>query len=334
MSKRKAQDQNPNSDFCEFLSELAEYEKNVSRQIHKYNAYRKAASVLAKHPTRIKSGEEARKLPGIGDKIGKKIDEFIKTGKLEKLEKIRGDETTKAIQQLTRVSRIGPAAARKFVDEGITSLEGLKQVQDKLNHHQKIGFKYVEEFEKRIPREEMLKLREMIMEKIAEFDKEIIATVCGSFRRGATSSGDIDVLLTHPSFNSTDREFDKKALLHGVVDTLSKGSFVTDSLSLGDTKFMPFCILPKAKEKIHRRIDIRLIPNDQYYCGILYFTGSDEFNRRMRQHALDNRFTINEYSIRPLGSTGVPGEPIPVSSEEEIFEIIGMEYKQPHERNL
>ena len=42
----------------------------------------------------------------------------------------------------------------------------------------------------------------------------------------------------------------------------------------------------------------RLIPNDQYYCGILYFTGSDEFNRRMRQHALDNRFTINEYSIR------------------------------------
>ena len=31
---------------------------------------------------------------------------------------------------------------------------------------------------------------------------------------------------------------------------------------------------------------------------------------------------------------GVPGEPIPVSSEEEIFEIIGMEYKQPHERNL
>ena len=30
----------------------------------------------------------------------------------------------------------------------------------------------------------------------------------------------------------------QKALLHGVVDSLSKGSFVTDSLSLGDTKFM------------------------------------------------------------------------------------------------
>lgn len=334
MSKRKAPDQNPNSEFCDFLIELAEYEKNVTRQIHKYNAYRKAASVLAKHPTRIKSGADARKLPGIGDKIGKKIDEFIKTGKLEKLEKIRSDDSTKAIQQLTRVSGIGPAAARKFVDEGITSVEGLKNVQGELNHHQKIGLKYVEEFEKRIPREEMLKLQEVIFKKIADFDKEIIATVCGSFRRGAGSSGDIDVLVTHPTFNSSDTDFEKKALLHGVVDKLVEGNFVTDTLSLGDTKFMGVCVLPKTKEKLHRRIDIRLIPNDQYYCGILYFTGSDEFNRRMRQEALEKGFTINEYSIRPLGSTGVPGEPIPVTSEEEIFELIGMDYKQPHERNL
>lgn len=334
MSKRKAPDQNPNSEFCDFLIELAEYEKNVSRQIHKYNAYRKAASVLAKHPTKIKSGEEARKLPGIGDKIGRKIDEFIKTGKLEKLEKIRSDDTTKAIQQLTRVSGIGPAAARKLVDEGVTSLEGLKKVQDKLNHHQKIGLKYVEEFEKRIPREEMLKLQEIIIKKTAEFDKEIIPTVCGSFRRGAASSGDIDILVTRPSFNASDTDFDKGALLHGVVDKLTNGGFITDSISMGETKFMGVCILPKTKEKLHRRIDIRLIPYDQYYCGILYFTGSDEFNKRMRHDALEKGFTINEYSIRPLGSTGVPGEPIPVSSEEEIFEIIGMKYKQPHERNL
>lgn len=334
MSKRKAPDQNPNSDFCDFLIELAGYEKNVSRQIHKHNAYRKAASVLAKHPTRIKNGEEARKLPGIGNAIGKKIDEFIKTGKLEKLEKIRADDTTKAIQQLTRVSGIGPAAARKFVEEGVSTLEGLKKVQERLNHHQKIGLKYLEEFEKRIPRDEMLKLQEIIIEKIEKFDKDIIATVCGSFRRGATSSGDIDVLVTHPSFLSTDNDFDKKALLHGVVDMLTKAGFVTDSISLGDTKFMGVCILPKSKEQVHRRIDVRLIPNDQYFCGILYFTGSDEFNRRMRHHALEKGFTINEYSIRPLGSTGVPGEPIPVSSEQEIFEIIGMDYKEPTERNL
>ena len=51
-------------------------------------SHRKAASALAKHPTKIKNGEEARKLQGIGDKIAKKIDEFISTGQLAKLEKV------------------------------------------------------------------------------------------------------------------------------------------------------------------------------------------------------------------------------------------------------
>lgn len=50
--------------------------------------------------------------------------------------------------------------------------------------------------------------------------------------------------------------------------------------------------------KISQICCFRLIPNDQYHCGILYFTGSDEFNRRMRQEALEKGFTINEYSIR------------------------------------
>ena len=53
-----------------------------------------------------------------------------------------------------------------------------------------------------------------------------------------------------------------------------------------------------------RRIDIRLIPIDQYYFGTLYFTGSDMFNKQMRAHALEQGFTLNEYCIRPMGDTG------------------------------
>ena len=48
--------------FFFFFSELANYEKNVNRQMHKYNAYRKAAGVLAKHPTKIQTGKEAKAL--------------------------------------------------------------------------------------------------------------------------------------------------------------------------------------------------------------------------------------------------------------------------------
>ena len=49
---------------------------------------RKAAAALAKHPTKIKSGAEAKALPGVGKKIADKIDEFLSTGQLKKLEKV------------------------------------------------------------------------------------------------------------------------------------------------------------------------------------------------------------------------------------------------------
>nr|DBA30151.1 TPA: hypothetical protein GDO54_006167 [Pyxicephalus adspersus] len=62
MSKRKAPQESLNEGITDFLVELANYERNVNRAIHKYNAYRKAASVISKYPTKIKSGAEAKKL--------------------------------------------------------------------------------------------------------------------------------------------------------------------------------------------------------------------------------------------------------------------------------
>lgn len=333
MSKRKdPTSENPNKEFCDFLMELANYEKNVNRQMHKYNAYRKAAGVLAKHPNKITSGKEAKALEGIGEKIAKKIDEFIQTGKLEKLEKIRASDTNVAITELTRVTGIGPAAAQKLVQEGITGIEDLRKHTDKLNHHQQIGLKHYEDFEKRIPREEMLELQRITFTEIDQLDSGYKAEVCGSFRRGAATSGDIDILLTHPAFTSSSKKMPD--LLKKLVTRLEEINFITDRLSLGDTKFMGVCKLPDTEKKhAYRRIDIRLLPHDQYYCALLYFTGSDMFNKNMRGVALEKGFTLNEYTIRPLGSTGVPGEPLPVTSEEDIFDYLDMVYKKPSERN-
>lgn len=67
---------------------MADYEKNVNRDIHRYNAYRKAANAVSQHPEKITSGAEAKKLKGVGVKISEKIDEFLTTGKLQKLENV------------------------------------------------------------------------------------------------------------------------------------------------------------------------------------------------------------------------------------------------------
>ncbi|KAG7332296.1 hypothetical protein KOW79_004130 [Hemibagrus wyckioides] len=337
MSKRKAPQETLNEGITDFLIELANYEKNVNRAIHKYNAYRKAASVIAKYPHKIKSGTEAKKLDGVGAKIAEKIDEYLTTGKLRKLEKIRNDDTSSSINFLTRVTGIGPAAARKFYDEGVKTLDDLKKIEHKLNHHQQIGLKYFDEFEKRIPRSEMENMEALILLELEQLDPEYIGTICGSYRRGAESSGDIDILLTHPDFTSQSHK--QPRLLHAVVEHLESTGFITDTLSKGDTKFMGVCQLQRGvgdenkKDYDHRRIDIRLIPKDQYYCGVLYFTGSDIFNKNMRTHALEKGFTLNEYTIRPLGVTGVPGEPLLVDSEKDIFDYIHMKYREPKERS-
>lgn len=58
-------------------------------------------------------------------------------------------------------------------------------------------------------------------------------------------------------------------------------------------------------EKPYRRLDIRLAPHDQYYCAILYFTGSDMFNKEMRTHALEKKYTLNEYTLKKLTLEGI-----------------------------
>ncbi|BES87960.1 DNA polymerase [Nesidiocoris tenuis] len=330
MSKRKAPSaDNLNQDFCEFLIELADYEKNVNRNIHKHNVYRKAANVLASHPTRIKNGDEARKLNGIGAKIAEKIDEFLQTGKLRKLDNIRKDDTSQAINEMTRVSGIGPAKAQDLVRSGIKTIEDLEKNKDKLTHHQRIGLKYVHDFEQKIPRAEIEKIEGVVRDELGKLDSEYLITICGSYRRGKLESGDIDVLVTHPSFTSETKDKHLAAsLLKKVVSCLEAKQLITDTISLGDVKFMGVCKV----DEIARRIDIRLTPHDQYHCSTLYFTGSDMFNKEMRTHAIANGFTLNEYCLRPMGATGIAGKPVPVSSEEDIFDYINFPYKAPQDR--
>ncbi|GAA6065454.1 DNA polymerase beta, partial [Tachysurus ichikawai] len=98
----------------------------------------------------------------------------------------------------------------------------------------------------------------LILQELEQLDQEYLGTICGSYRRGAESSGDIDILLTHPDFTS---QSDKQPrLLHAVVEHLESIGFVTDTLSKGDTKFMGVCQLQRGVENKndynHRRIDI------------------------------------------------------------------------------
>lgn len=198
--------------------------------------------------------------------------------------------------------------------------------------------------------------------------KNYIVTFCGSFRRGADSSADIDILLTHNNYVSSghakenkdsrnkkdliiDSEKSAMELLERVVNKLIDIKFITDTIALGETKYMVYYsnhiktlllkLITKIKKKgvcsfnkksPFRRIDIRLIPHDQYYCGVFYFTGSDMFNRNIRKLAHEKGFILNEYSLRKLSESGIPGKALPIKSEQDIFDHLGLDYKLPKDR--
>ena len=77
-----------NSDLTDVFDKLASYEEDP----HKRNAYREAADAIYKLPFEVKSGSELAtgpmKIPGIGKGIAKKIDEFLETGKIKRLEEL------------------------------------------------------------------------------------------------------------------------------------------------------------------------------------------------------------------------------------------------------
>ena len=79
-----------------------------------------------------------------------------------------------------------------------------------------------------------------------------------------------------------------------------------------------------------RHLDIVETTKEDYPFAILYFTGSDLFNVKMRKNALDQGYSINEYAMT-VKKTGERVDEI-FNCEEDIFRFLNMEYKLPNER--
>lgn len=102
-----------------------------------------------------------------------------------------------------------------------------------------ISFRYFDDFEKKIPRSEITQIEKILRAAIKELNSAYLVTICGSYRRGKEESGDIDVLVTHPDYTSKTKDEKKRIVsLKAIVECLEKKRLVTDTISLGASKFM------------------------------------------------------------------------------------------------
>merc|ERR1712198_751074 len=185
-NKVKIAKKTQNQQVINILLELSLYEENIQQDRFRSEAYRKAANVLEKLNAPIKSGKEAKKLRGIGSSIADKIDEFLTTGKVQKLEAAKKKACIPVVELFTQISGIGPSKARELIKQGITTLDQLQKHKNLLNHHQLLGLRYYKELNQRMTREEVRKIEQIINKEILKLNKshrkkrsKYKVTICG-----------------------------------------------------------------------------------------------------------------------------------------------------------
>ena len=298
------------------------------KQPFKARAYGTVIQQLQTEQEPIYTMADLADVKGMGEKIREKVKEILETGQLKAAEAAKETYSLKAHDELQGVYGIGPAKATELIRKGIRSVEELRnQVQqDKtiLNDKQRIGLQYYEDLLQRIPREEMAE-HEALLVSFAPMPAELV----GSYRRGADSSGDIDVLLRAPQ-GQTVR--DTQSMFYQYVQKLINDGYIQEILALGPHKCMAISRLPLVPDatRVSRRLDLLVTPDEEYACALLYFTGSDRFNVAFRQHALQKGYTLNEHALTPLTpeARSVPYFP----SEEHIFRFLGLHYTLPDQR--
>ena len=296
-----------------------------------------ALSIIKAYPHEIKSSDDLKDINGIGKGTRKRIDEILQTGKLSEIKVTKTEEKfSKYVDELQKIHGIGHVTAYNLVmNYGIKSIEDLKKAYNdgtiELNDVILTGLKYHDIYKENIPRDEVTQINNYLEKMAKRVDKQLQIVICGSYRRQRPTSNDIDILLTHPQVKtklqiaSHDNNY-----LHKFVDKLKKNGFILDDLTDKDykVKYMGYC---QYKENPVRRIDIRYIPYESFAAAMLYFTGNQYFNIKIRALAEQLGYILNEYGIYKL--IGDKKKKIKTATEKDIFEVLGLEFLPPEKRN-
>ena len=309
-----------NEKFIDLLDEISTLMTKRGENI-RAGAYKKAQESIMLHSNEINETnyQELSSLPRIGNTIIQKFKEYIQTGTLRLLERERANPEN----IFSDIFGIGPKKAKNLVEKGITSIQELREKQeDVLNDLQKTGLKYYEDILQRIPRSEIDEYKNIFDESFNKLKHEDAnMEIVGSYRRGAKTSGDIDVIITS----------NEKDIFKNFIDDLLEKKIIVEVLTRGASKSLVITKLPG--KQYARRVDFLYTTKEEFPFAILYFTGSKTFNTVMRGRALTLGYSLNEHGMYAMDGKK-KGSKIDnlFSSEKDIFQFLKMEYKEPYER--
>ena len=342
-STQYSKSKTPNARTIEVLQKMADYYDRTNDP-WRTTGYRKAISTLKRQDVKITSEEEAFKLPHIGRRLAQKIEEIVVTDKLQRLEHVNKEPNDQALQLFLNVYGAGTRQAQQWVAQGFRTLDDLAE-KAKLSFAQRVGVQHYDDLNTRIPRREVEALGAVVKRTAARIDSDVEMIIGGSYRRGSKDSNDIDLIVTKAK---TESSTELKPFLNSLVRRLEMDGFIVVRLASSrseedGSKWHGCCVLPKIKSyndenyrPTWRRIDFLLVPASELGGALIYFTGDDIFNRSMRLLASKKGMKLNQRGLytnvlRAAGdftkTTLLEGK-----DERRIFEILGVKWREPHER--
>jgi DNA polymerase (family 10) len=308
--------------LAQILYEIADL-LELQEEKFKPQAYRNAArsiETLSEDIEKIYQEGKLEEIPGVGEHIAQRIQEFIETGKISyhsKLKKQIGID----IEQLMRIPNLGPKRIKtlhqKLNIKNINDLEKalkagkvskLQGFGEETEKHLLKGLEQIKANPQRWPYAQALPL---VNEIIAYFKKSSFVEkieVAGSFRRGKETIGDLDFLVVskHP---------DK------IAELFTKMPDVKEVLASGKTKISVLL-------NSNIQVDLRIVTEKEFGSALLYFIGNKEHNIEIRKLALSKGYTLSEYGLFKLkDKSWVAGR-----TEQEIYDKLGLNYIEPELR--
>jgi len=312
-----------NQEIAKIFYEIAYFLEMENVKFKPY-AYEKAALTLEgleKDVEEIykKEGFEGlRKIPGIGESIARKIEEYLNTGKIQYHEDYKKRYPIN-LEELMKIEGLGPKRLKVLYEK--LKIKNVEELEEALRAHkiailpgfgEKSEKNILEalEFAKRSKGRFLLgeilpKVKE-IYEKLKNLKEVERIELVGSIRRMKETIGDVDFLVIS---KNPEPIMDFFVSLPGVIKVWGKGS----------TK-------ASVRMKEGFDMDIRVLPKKSFGAALQYFTGSKEHNIALRKIAIEKGLKLSEYGLF-RGAKIIAGE-----SEEEIYEKLGLDWIPPELR--
>ena len=310
-----------NLEVVKIFRDIAKILEIKGENVFRIRAYERASQNIEGLPNALESFvklDKLTKIPGIGKDLAERIKEYYRTGKIKIFEELK-KSIPEGLLDLLNIPSVGPKTAKLLYEKlKIKNISGLEKAikKNKLKGIFGIKEKTIENIIKGI---EILKRgrERMTLAQATLIAEEFVGTLkdlaevkkiaaAGSLRRQKETVRDIDILVVSDK---------PKKVMHALTEV----PCVKNTQAEGETKASV-----RTKEDV--QVDCRVVEAKSFGAALLYFTGSKNFNIKIRQLAIRKGLKINEYGVFKA-DTFVCG-----TTEEEIFKALSMAYIPPELR--